>query len=164
MNPPPPQAAPITQWIGPYASWHLNTYDTSIPDGFGYAKVEASGPIAVVNNDFNTSIESRGATQTYSAITQSSNTLYCPGLYDLFWIDLDGYYISSLCIQNVGSLGHNVTVDYSGGNDETVYLGPGERHWFLYNRGDYPVFFSAEITAPPRSLLDRYRQCGVCSK
>jgi hypothetical protein len=125
--------------VDPYTSWHIAVGDeATLPTDYnGSAVVSASGPVAVVDNQFNPV----GATQDYNGISEGATELYCPGLYDGFY-----GWISSLNVQNIGTTDANVTVDYSDGSQDTVVIGPNAAHLFVYNTGTHDTFFSAVVT------------------
>jgi hypothetical protein len=134
----------ITGNVPAYSSWHLTMDDAGISpalpmDYNGSATVEAAGPVAVVNNDYNQG-QYLGAEQTYSGAVAGAMDLYCPGLYDLFF-----GWISSLNIQNIGATDANVTIWYSDGMSETQVVAPNASYLGVYMAGVHDAFFSAHV-------------------
>jgi hypothetical protein len=131
----------VIQNVDALSSWHLDvsTID-ALPDNYnGSAVVSASGEFAIVDNQINTSAIP-GATQTYGSLSQGSNFLYCPGLYDQFF----GWF-SSLNIQNVDLTTATVTVQYSDGISETNQVGPNSAWLIVFGSGTHDTFFSAKV-------------------
>jgi len=135
-----------THSVPAYSSWLLAMDDAGItpalPTNYnGSAVVTAAGPVAVVNNDYNQGMN-LGAEQTYSGIIDGANDLYCPGLYDQFI----GVWISSLNVQNIGTLTANVALNYSDIASETVEIAPNASYLGVYMMGDHPTgFFSVHV-------------------
>jgi hypothetical protein len=136
--------ASVSGSVPAYASWHVTMDDAGITpalpmDYNGSATVEAAGPIAVVNNDYNQGAF-LGAEQTYSGAVAGAQDLYCPGLYDQFF-----GWISSLNVQNIGASDANVTIWYSDGMSETTVIAPSASFLGVYMAGAHDTFFSAHV-------------------
>jgi len=125
-----------------FTSWHLVVADVA-PDGFmGSATVEAAGPLAVVDNQYNQNPAFAGANQVYSGFTGGSLDMYCPGLYDNFI----GVWIASMNVQNISATDANITVWYSDGMSETAVVAPNASWMKTYNTGEHAGgYFSAHV-------------------
>lgn len=83
------------------------SYATHLGSTFkGSAVVSSTQPLAVIDNQTTPS----GQTQSYNGLASGAQTVYVPDLYN-------GYYswVSSINIQNMGTLPTTVTVNYSDG-------------------------------------------------
>jgi hypothetical protein len=142
----PATVTEVMQNVPAYSSWHYDvSTDPVLPIMYnGSAKVVAAGPVAVVNNDYNQNPAVAGANQVYNGLTEGSNDLYCPGLYDSFL----GIWIASLNIQNIGAADATVNVTYSDGmTDGPITLGPSAATLLVYNTGAHAAgYFSAHVT------------------
>ncbi|MGC8959758.1 MAG: hypothetical protein ACP5OO_08210 [Chloroflexia bacterium] len=132
-----------------YASWHVDVGALSLPvscdpngDGYnGSATVEASGPVAAVDNQ---TVDTVGLTQDYNGFTGGATTLYAPALYYNYY-----GWDSSINVQNVGTVTTTVTVNYSDGVAKTCVLGPNAS-CLLYQPVEghtAGTYFSAILTA-----------------
>ena len=99
----------------------------SIPSGFGgSAKVTSASNLAGMANNMTSS--EPAVLQTYNAFAASDGgtTLYAPALFNDFY-----GYVSSIQVQNVGSVATNITVTYSDGEVETENgVGPNQAALF----------------------------------
>ncbi len=132
-----------------FASWHVDVGalalpDACDPDGHGYngsATVEASGPIAAVDNQ---TVDAYGFTQDYGGFTGGATTIYATALYHEYY-----GWNSSINVQNVGTVTTTVYVNYSDGVTNTQTLGPNASYLFYQPHEPHPAgtYFSAIITA-----------------
>jgi len=108
----------------------------SIPSGLnGSVKVTSSSNLAGMVNNMSGSV-----LQTYNALTASDGgpTLYVPAVFNEYY-----GYVSSIQVQNVGSVSTNITVTYSDGivktapavgpNSSAMFYQPGEGHDSMFN-------------------------------
>jgi hypothetical protein len=99
----------------------------SIPSGFGGSvKVTSSSNLAGMVNNMTSS--EPGVLQTYNAFTAADGggTLYAPALFNNYY-----GYVSSLQVQNVGSVSTDITVTYSDGIVKTATgVGPNQAALF----------------------------------
>lgn len=132
-----------------YASWHLDVGALALPascdvnaDGYnGSATVEASGPVAAVDNQ---TVDAYGLTQDYNGFTAGGTTIYAPALYYEYY-----GWNSSINVQNVGTAATTVNVTYSDGVTNTCSLGPNAS-CLLYQPLEghtAGTYFSAILTA-----------------
>jgi hypothetical protein len=96
----------------------------SIPSGFGGSvKVTSSSNLAGMANNMDGAV-----LQTYNAFTAADGgtTLYAPALFNAYY-----GYVSSLQVQNIGSVSTNITVTYSDGIVKTATgVGPNQAALF----------------------------------
>jgi hypothetical protein len=96
----------------------------SIPSGFnGSVKVTSSSNLAAMVNNNDGKV-----LQTYNAFTPGNGgtTLYVPGVYNAYY-----GYVSSVQVQNVGTVATNITVTYSDGIVKTANgVAPGSSALF----------------------------------
>jgi len=120
----------------------------SIPSGFnGSVKVTSSSNLAGMVNNMTSSV-----LQTYNAFTASDGgtTLYAPALFHNFY-----GYISSIQVQNVGSVSTNVTVTYSDGIVVTKTAGPNSSAMFVQNAEGHASGWSgsAKVTSSAADVV-----------
>lgn len=153
----------VTENVPAYTSWHYDvSTDPVLPIMYnGSVKVTAAGPMAVVNNDYNQYISVAGANQVYNGLTEGSNDLYCPGLYDNFL----GVWIASLNVQNIGTADANVTYYYSDGMTETAVIGPNAANLITYNTGAHAAgYFSVHIAGDQPMVAVANANAGTSSQ
>ncbi len=120
----------------------------SIPSGFnGSVKVTSSSNLAGMVNNMTSSV-----LQTYNAFAASDGgtTLYAPALFN----DYYGY-ISSIQVQNVGSVSTDVTVTYSDGIVVTKTAGPNSAAMFVQNAEGHASGWSgsAKVTSSAADVV-----------
>lgn len=120
----------------------------SIPSGFnGSVKVTSSSNLAGMVNNMTSSV-----LQTYNAFTASDGglTLYAPALFNAYY-----GYISSIQVQNVGSVSTDVTVTYSDGIVVTKTAGPNSSAMFVQNAEGHASGWSgsAKVTSSAADVV-----------
>jgi hypothetical protein len=120
----------------------------SIPSGFnGSVKVTSSSNLAGMVNNMTGSV-----LQTYNAFTASDGgtTLYAPALFNAYY-----GYISSIQVQNVGSVSTDITVTYSDGIVVTKTAGPNSAAMFVQNAEGHASGWSgsAKVTSSAADVV-----------
>lgn len=101
-----------------------SSYGTNLGTTFnGSAIVTSDEAVVVVDNQ----TTSGGQTQSYNGFTAGAMTLYIPDLYNNYYS-----WVSSINIQNMGTVATNVTVDYSDGVTNYCNSLPGGGSCLLY--------------------------------